>query len=92
MALLVAFLSLWTSQRAMKVGQRAYLTYQVVVINGSQVVEDLRADKNFFLTYEVTVTNMGNTPANSIYPKISVVPDPDRIPVMVTFSNREPLT
>ena len=74
----------------MKVGQRAYLTYQVVVINGSQVVEDLRADKNFFLTYEVTVTNMGNTPANSIYPKISVVPDPDRIPVMVTFSTREP--
>ena len=35
------------------------------------------------------VTNMGNTPADSIYPKINVVPDPDRTPVMLTFPTLE---
>jgi hypothetical protein len=89
-ALFVAFLSLWASQRSMKVGQRAYLSYQVTVANGNQVVEALRADKDFFLTYQVTVTNMGNTPADSIYPKINVAPDPDRTPIMVTFPTQEP--
>lgn len=83
-ALLVAFLSLWTSQRAMKVGQRAYLQYQVSVTNGNQVVEGLHADKDFFLNYQLVVTNMGNTPADSIYPKVNVVPDPDRTPVIIT--------
>src|ERR1700722_13295793 len=45
-ALIVAFLSFWTAQRAMKVAQRAYLTYQVSVINGNQVLEGLRTDKD----------------------------------------------
>ena len=89
-ALLVAFGSLWTSQRSMKVGQRAYLTYQVSVTNGNLVLEALHADKDFFLTYQVTVSNMGSTPADSIYPKISVAPDPDRTPIMVTFPTQEP--
>src|SRR5579864_5645437 len=84
-ALFVAFLSLYTSQRSMKVGQRAYLTYQVAVTNGGEVVNALHAEKDFFLNYQVTVTNMGNTPAEAIYPKINVVPDPDRTPVMVSF-------
>jgi len=69
----------------MKVGQRAYLQYQVSVTNGSQVLEGLRTDKDFFLNYQVTVTNAGNTPADSIVPKINVVPDPDRSPVTITF-------
>jgi len=69
----------------MKVGQRAYLTYQVAVANGKEIVEALHADKDFFLIYQIMVTNMGNTPADSIYPKINVVLDPDRTPVMVNF-------
>lgn len=69
----------------MKVSQRAYLTYLVVVTNGKDVVSSLAADQDFFLNYQVTVTNMGNTPADSIYPKIQVTPDPDRTPVMVNF-------
>jgi hypothetical protein len=73
----------------MKVGQRAYLTYQVAVTNGNEVVEALRNDKDFFLRYQVLVSNMGNTPAESIYPKISVVRDPDRTPIMVTFPSLE---
>lgn len=84
-AVWIAIRSLGTSQQSMKVGQRAYLTYQVTVTNGNQVVEALRKDKDFFLTYQVMVTNMGNTPADSIYPKINVVRDPDRTPVMVSF-------
>jgi hypothetical protein len=81
----IALLSLRTNQRAMKVSQRAYLTYQVAVINGNEVVEALRADKDFFLNYQILVTNMGNTPADSIYPKINVMRDPDRTPVMINF-------
>jgi len=46
---------------------------------------DLREDKDFFLNYQITVTNMGNTPSDSIYPKLNVVPDPDRSPVMIKF-------
>jgi hypothetical protein len=84
-AVLIALSSLETSQRSMKVGQRAYLTYQVAVTNGNEIVEALRTDKDFFLTYQVMVTNMGNTPADPIYPKINVVLDPDRTPVMVNF-------
>ena len=37
------------------------------------------------MTYQVTVTNMGNTPADLIYPKIHILRDPDRTPVMITF-------
>jgi len=81
----IAVQSLRTSQQSMKVGQRAYLNYQVAVNNGSEIVEKLRSDKDFFLNYQVTVTNLGNTPADSIYPKLNVVPDPDRTPVMVNF-------
>jgi hypothetical protein len=88
-AVWIAIRSLGTNQQAMKVGQRAYLTYRVAVINGNEVVEALRKDKDFFLRYQVMVTNMGNTPADSIYPKISVVRDPDRTPVMVTFPTLE---
>jgi hypothetical protein len=88
-AVWIALLSLWTNQRSMKVGQRAYLTYQVAVTNGNEVVEALRKDKDFSLTYQVMITNMGNTPADSIYPKISVVRDPDRTPVIVTFPTLE---
>ena len=84
-ALLVAFLGWCTSQWSMKVGQRAYLIYQVAVTNGNQVMEALRADKDIFLNYQVTVTNMGNTPADLIYPKISVVPDPHRTPLWSLF-------
>lgn len=73
----------------MKVGQRAYLTYQVAVNNAGQVVEALKEDKDFFLNYQVTVTNMGNTPADFIYPKINVEPDPDRTPIMITFPSQQ---
>ena len=73
----------------MKVGQRAYLKYEVAVTNGNEVVAAVHTDKDFFLTYQVTVTNMGNTPADSIYPKFNVVPDPDRSPVMITFPTLE---
>jgi hypothetical protein len=89
-ALCVAFKSCEISQRSMKVAQRAYLTYQVTVNNGNQVLEALRANQDFLLTYQVTVTNMGNTPADSILPKISVAPDPDRTPIMVTFPSEQP--
>src|SRR6266403_1655562 len=51
-ATIIALLSFWNSQRSMKVGQRAYLTYQVVVSNGREVVEALHADKDFFLNYQ----------------------------------------
>jgi hypothetical protein len=69
----------------MKVSQRAYLGYEITVTNTTQVVESLGADKDFFLNFQVTVTNMGNTPADSIQPKLNVVPDPDRSPLMIKF-------
>ncbi len=81
----IAIQSLRTSQQSMKVGQRAYLNYQVAVTNGNEIVEKLREDKDFFLNYQVVVTNIGNTPADSIYPKIRIVLDPDRTPIMVNF-------
>lgn len=84
-ALFVAWGSLRTSERSMKVSQRAYLGYEIAVTNGNQVAEALRADRDFFLYYQVTVTNMGNTPADSISPKLNVLPDPDRPPLMITF-------
>jgi hypothetical protein len=85
----IALQSLSTNRQAMKVAQRAYLTYQVTVTNGSELVEDIRADKDsFFLNYQITVVNMGNTPADSIKPNIAVKLDPDRTPMMVTFPNQ----
>ena len=69
----------------MKVAQRAYLTYQVSVTNNNQVLDGLRTNKDFFLDYQISVTNMGNTPADSIQSKITVLPDPDMSPVMITF-------
>lgn len=81
----IAIQSLKTSQQSMKVGQRAYLNYQVAVTNGNEVVEKLRDDKDFFLNYQVIVTNMGNTPAYSVYPKIKVAVDPDRTPIIIKF-------
>ncbi len=82
----IAMQSLRTSQQSMKVGQRAYLNYQVAVTNADEIVGKLREDKDFFLNYQIVVTNLGNTPAESISPKINVVVDPDRTPVMVNFS------
>ncbi len=74
----------------MKVGQRAYLSYQVAVLNGPEAIEALRADKDFFLNYQITIANVGNTPAESIYPKITVARDPDRVPVAVQFPDLVP--
>jgi hypothetical protein len=42
----IAIQSLRTSQQSMKVGQRAYLNYQVAVANGNEIVEKLREDKD----------------------------------------------
>jgi hypothetical protein len=58
-------------------------------MNGNEVVESLRTDKDFFVTYQLSVTNMGNTPAVAISPKINIVPDPDRVPVMLNLSTDE---
>jgi len=69
----------------MKVAQRAYLTYQVNATNAATVVDSVAKDKDFFMTYQITITNMGNTPAVLITPKINVIPDPDRPPLMITF-------
>jgi hypothetical protein len=90
LAALIAFRSLNISQQSMKVGQRAYLTYQVAGLNAKEVVDALGADKDFFWNYQVTVSNVGNTPASLITPEISVGIDPDRTAVMVTFPNNVP--
>ncbi len=67
----------------MKVAQRAYLTYQIAVTNGAAVIDSVANDKDFFMTYQITITNMGNTPAELI--TLNVIPDPDRRPLMITF-------
>lgn len=69
----------------MKAAQRAYLTYQIAVTNGAAVIDSVAKDKDFFMTYQITITNMGNTPAELITPKLNVIPDPDRRPLMTTF-------
>ena len=82
------FVSIYSTRNAtlgMKAGQRAYLIYQVAVTNAETVIDSVTKDKDFFMTYQVTVTNVGNTPAESITPRINVVPDPDRVPLMITF-------
>ena len=84
-ALLVSIYSTRYAVLGMKVAQRAYLTYQVAVINGATVIDSVAKDKDFFMTYQITVKNMGNTPAELVTPKINVMPDPDRPPLMITF-------
>ncbi len=84
-ALVVSIYSTRYSILGMKVAQRAYLTYQVAVTNGATVIDSVAKDKDFFMTYQITITNMGNTPAELITPKINVMPDPDRPPLMITF-------
>ena len=69
----------------MKAAQRAYLTYQIAVTNGATVIDSVAKDKDFFMTYQITITNMGNTPAELITPKLNVIPDPDIRPLMITF-------
>lgn len=85
-ALLVSIYSTRYAVLGMKVAQRAYLTYQVAVNNSATVIDSVAKDKDFFMTYQITITNMGNTPAELITPKINVIPDPDRPPLMITFS------
>jgi hypothetical protein len=84
-ALVVSFYGTCNATRGMKAAQRAYITYQVAVTNAETVIDSVTKDKDFFMTYQITLTNVGNTPAELITPKISVVPDPDRPPLMVTF-------
>jgi len=72
-----------------KVAQRAYLNYQAAVTNPEEAAKAIKADKDFLLRYQVTVTNGGNTPADSILPKINVVVDPDWTPIMITFPVEE---
>lgn len=84
-ALSVSILSTRYSVLGMKVAQRAYLTYQITVTNGAEVIDSVAKDKDFFMTYQITITNMGNTPAELITPKLNVIPDPDRRPLMITF-------
>ncbi len=84
-ALVVSVYSTRYSILGMKVAQRAYLTYQVTVTNGATVLDSLAKDKDFFMSYQITITNMRNTPAQFITPKIGVIPDPDRPPLMLTF-------
>jgi len=83
-ALAVSIYSTRTATVGMKAAQRAYITYQVAVTNAETVIESVSKDKDFFMTYQVIVTNVGNTPAESITPRINVVPDPDRPPLMIT--------
>ena len=84
-ALAVSIYSTRNATLGMKAAQRAYITYQVGVTNAETVIDSVTKDKDFFMTYQVTVTNVGNTPAESIMPRINVVPDPDRPPLMITF-------
>lgn len=84
-ALSVSIYSTHYAVLGMKVAQRAYLTYQITVTNGAAVIDSVAKDKDFFMTYQITITNMGNTPAEQIMPRINVMPDPDRRPLMIIF-------
>lgn len=84
-ALVVSIYSTRYATLGMKAGQRAYISYQITVDNPEAVIDSVAKDRDFFLAYQVTVTNIGNTPAESVTPKIDVVSDPDRHPVMITF-------
>jgi hypothetical protein len=70
----------------MKAAQRAYLTYEVTVTNAETVLDSVSKDKDFFMYFQIKITNMGNTPAQFVTPQIGVIPDPDRIPVMMSFT------
>jgi len=72
---------------AEKAAQRAYVTYDAKVTNPEEAVAALRMNKDFFLRYQVTVTNSGLTPANSVVPDINFAVDPDWTAIMVTFPN-----
>jgi hypothetical protein len=63
------------------------VAYQVAVTNADVVVNSVAQDKDFFMQFEVTVTNAGNTPAEAITPEIAVTPDPDRPPLMIQLAN-----
>ena len=86
-SLSVSIYSTLNATRGMKAAQRAYITYQVAVTNAEVVINSVAQDKDFFMQYEVTVTNVGNTPAEAITPKINILPDPDRPPLMIQFAN-----
>jgi hypothetical protein len=88
-ALSVSIYSTLWAVRGMKAAQRAYLTYQVTVTNGAAVLDSIAKGKDFFMSYQMTITNVGNTPARFITPKIRVMSDPDRPPLMVTFPTNQ---
>lgn len=85
-ALAVSIYSTRYSVFGLKAAQRAYLTYDVTVTNAATVLDSVAKDKDFFMYFQIKVTNMGNTPAQFINPKIRVIPDPDRPPLMMTFA------
>jgi hypothetical protein len=84
-SLLVSIYSTRYATFGLEAAQRAYITYQIAVTNAETVIESVGNDKDFFMTYQITITNVGNTPAELITPKVNVIPDPDRPPRMVTF-------
>ena len=63
LALVVSVYSTRGDSRGMKVAQRAYITYQVAVTNAETVIDFVTKDKDFFMTYQITVSNVGNTAA-----------------------------
>jgi hypothetical protein len=73
-----------------KAAQRAYLTYEAKVTNPGDAVSAVRATKDFFLQYEVRVSNSGLTPAFSVVPKVNFRVDADWTAVMITFPNEQP--
>jgi hypothetical protein len=89
LSLVVSIYSTRYATFGLKAAQRAYLTYQVAVTNAETVIGSVANDKDFFMTYQITITNVGNTPAELITPKINVVPDPDRPPLMITFPTNQ---
>ena len=88
-ALYIAVLSFRNNETAVKVSQRAYLSYEASVTNQDEVLKAIAEDKSFFLRFQIKVNNQGNTPAE-ITPKINIQPDPDWIPFMITFPNDLP--
>jgi len=85
-ALAVSIYSTRYSVFGMKAAQRAYLTYEITVTNAQTVLDSIAKDKDFFMYFQLKVTNMGNTPAQFVNPQLRPVPDPDRPPVMMSFT------
>ena len=85
-ALVVSIYSTRYAVFGMKAAQRAYLTYELTVTNTPTVLDSVEKGKDFFMSFEIKITNMGNTPAQLITPRISAIPDPDRPPLMMTFT------